>query len=59
VHLSADVPTALRVGGRRSADVTVLRVAAARLAATGHLFYRSDNGVWLTAAVPPAFLDRC
>jgi RNA:NAD 2'-phosphotransferase (TPT1/KptA family) len=22
----------------------------------GHLFYRSDNGVWLTDAVPAGFL---
>jgi putative RNA 2'-phosphotransferase len=56
VHLSADVPTALRVGGRRSADVTVLEVAAAAMTEAGHVFHRSENGVWLTAVVPPAFL---
>jgi putative RNA 2'-phosphotransferase len=58
VHLSADVATALRVGGRRSADVAVLRVAAAALAAAGQVFHRSDNGVWLTAHVPPDFVSR-
>jgi putative RNA 2'-phosphotransferase len=57
VHLSKDVPTALVVGRRRSADVLVLRVAAAEMAAAGHVFHRSDNGVWLTAAVPPHFLQ--
>jgi len=56
VHLSMDVPTALVVGRRRSADVLVLRVAAGAMAAEGHVFHRSDNGVWLTAAVPPAHL---
>lgn len=56
VHLSVDVPTAMRVGGRRCADVVVLRVAAAVMAAAGRLFYRSDNGVWLAEHVPPAFL---
>jgi putative RNA 2'-phosphotransferase len=56
VHLSLDVPTASRVGHRRSADVVVLRVAAAEMAAAGHVFHRSDNGVWLTATVPPGFL---
>jgi len=25
-------------------------------ATAGHLFYRSDNGVWLTELVPPAYL---
>ena len=58
VHLSVDVPTAEKVGRRRSADVVVLRVAASAMAVAGHVFHRSDNGVWLTAHVPPAFLDR-
>jgi len=31
-------------------------VAAAAMAAAGHRFHRADNGVWLTDAVPPAFL---
>lgn len=57
VHLSRDVPTAMAVGRRRSADVVVLEVAAAAMAAAGHLFHRSDNGVWLTAAVPAEFLS--
>ena len=26
------------------------------MAQAGYLFYRSDNGVWLTDAVPPEFL---
>jgi putative RNA 2'-phosphotransferase len=56
VHLSKDVPTALAVGGRRSADVVVLEVATGPMAAAGHVFHRSDNGVWLTAAVPAEFL---
>jgi len=57
VHLSADVPTALRVGRRRSADVVVFTVAAGVMAAEGHVFHRSDNGVWLTSIVPPAHLS--
>lgn len=57
VHLSADVETATRVGARHGRPV-VLRVDAAGLAAAGHLFRRSANGVWLTDTVPPAFLSR-
>jgi len=53
VHLSPDVPTALAVGRRRASDVVVLEVAALALAAAGHVFHRSENGVWLTALVPP------
>jgi putative RNA 2'-phosphotransferase len=56
VHLSPDESTALIVGQRRSDDVAILRVAAAEMATFGHVFHRSANGVWLTAAVPPAFL---
>jgi putative RNA 2'-phosphotransferase len=57
VHLSPDVATATRVGGRRGRPV-VLAVDAARMAAEGHAFYRSVNGVWLTDAVPPGYLRR-
>nr|WP_272919872.1 RNA 2'-phosphotransferase [Streptomyces sp. SID4948] len=51
VHLSADVETALRVGARHGRPV-VLAVDAAGLAAAGHEFRVSANGVWLTDAVP-------
>ena len=57
VHLSTDVPTAVAVGRRRSADVAVLRVAAAEMTAAGHVFHRSANGVWLTSVVPPQYLS--
>ncbi|SOE03787.1 RNA 2'-phosphotransferase [Blastococcus haudaquaticus] len=56
VHLSEDRATAHTVGGRRGKPV-VLRVDAARLAADGAQFAVSANGVWLVAAVPPAYLE--
>ena len=56
VHLSPDVATARTVGARRGTPV-VLRVDAAAMAADGHPFTRSANGVWLTDAVPPTFLS--
>jgi putative RNA 2'-phosphotransferase len=56
VHLSADLATARAVGSRRRTAVAVLEVDAAAMAADGHLFYRSANGVWLTDAVPPRYL---
>ncbi|MEV0897051.1 RNA 2'-phosphotransferase [Actinoplanes sp. NPDC049802] len=58
VHLSVDVPTALTVGRRRSPDVVVLRVAAGVMAGEGHVFHRSDNGVWLTTTVPAQHLSE-
>jgi len=56
VHLSADLATAQKVGGRRGKPV-VLVVRAADMVAAGHAFYVSHNGVWLTDAVPATFLD--
>jgi putative RNA 2'-phosphotransferase len=55
VHLSADAETATRVGARHGKPV-VLEVAAARMAAAGHDFFVTANGVWLIDAVPPDFL---
>jgi len=56
VHLSADVDTARLVGLRHGRPV-VLRVDAAGTVAVGAVLTRSDNGVWLVSAVPPAFLS--
>ncbi|HEX6369059.1 MAG TPA: RNA 2'-phosphotransferase [Longimicrobium sp.] len=55
VHLSADEATAVNVGRRHGRPV-VLRVEAGRMHRAGHAFYRSENGVWLTVAVPPEHL---
>lgn len=56
VHLSADTDTAYRVGARRAGRVVILTIDAAAMAADGHVFYRSANGVWLTDAVPASYL---
>lgn len=55
VHLSLDPDTAERVGQRRGKPV-VLRVEAQRMFEDGIEFFRADNGVWLTAKVPAAYL---
>ncbi|WP_395106974.1 RNA 2'-phosphotransferase [Actinomadura sp. SCN-SB] len=55
VHLSPDRETATRVGTRRGKPV-ILTVDAAGMAAAGHEFRVSANGVWLVDAVPPGFL---
>jgi putative RNA 2'-phosphotransferase len=57
VHLSPDIATAQAVGARRGKAI-VLRVAAGEMARAGHQFRLSANGVWLTATVPPPFLER-
>jgi putative RNA 2'-phosphotransferase len=56
VHLSPDVPTALKVGSRHGRPV-VFAVDAEGMARDGHTFYRSENGVWLVDAVPPRYLN--
>jgi putative RNA 2'-phosphotransferase len=55
VHLSATAATAHQVGARRG-DHVVLTILAERMAADGHPFFLSENGVWLTAHVPIAYI---
>lgn len=55
VHLSATVETAISVGTRHGRPV-VLTVQAGQMHGDGHLFYQSENGVWLVDAVPPQYL---
>jgi len=56
VHLSADEATAIKVG-RRHGEPIVLVVDAARMKQDGFKFYRSANGVWLTARVPAKYFE--
>jgi len=55
VHLSPDRETATRVGARRGRPV-VLSVDTGAMHRDGHVFHVSENGVWLTEAVPPRYL---
>lgn len=55
VHLSVDKDTAHRVGCRHGSPV-VLSVRSGDMWRDGYIFYRSDNGVWLTDAVPASYL---
>ena len=56
VHLSGNSTTASQVGQRHGKPV-VLTVRAEQMADAGHLFYRSQNDVWLTDGVPSHFID--
>ncbi|CRK58830.1 RNA:NAD 2'-phosphotransferase [Alloactinosynnema sp. L-07] len=57
VHLSATRDTAVAVGARRGRPL-VLEIDAAAMAADGHEFYVSANGVWLTDHVPALYLQE-
>lgn len=54
VHLSADPKIALEVG-RRYGMPRLLVIQAGAMHRKGHLFYCSENKVWLTEEVPPEF----
>lgn len=56
VHLSPDAVTARRVGQRHGRPV-VPEIRAGRMASEGHVFYISENGVWLTERVPVEFIQ--
>ncbi len=55
VHLSPDMDTARQVGMRQGNPV-VFTIKAGEMHQDGHLFYCSDNGVWLVDEVPPEYL---
>jgi putative RNA 2'-phosphotransferase len=57
VHLSPDVETAVKVGSRHGRPV-VFQIDAAAMSRDGHVFYCSENGVWLVDAVPALYLRR-
>lgn len=55
VHLSTEITTALAVGRRHGSPI-VLRVDSAKMYELGHSFFQSQNGIWLTLAVPSKFV---
>lgn len=56
VHLSNDVETAEKVG-KRHGKPAVLKIETGKMAKDGFKFYLSENGVWLTKAVPPKYFS--
>ncbi len=57
VHMSGDIDTA-RTVGRRHGRPVIYRVHTGQMAAEGHTFYRSVNGVWLVKNVPVEYLEK-
>ncbi len=56
VHLAADEMTASKVGERRGRPA-ILRIRSGEMHRDGHIFYRSENGVWLVEHVPSQFIE--
>lgn len=59
VHLSPDIETARTVGSRhdRHGHARILKVFSGNMYADGEIFYRSENGVWLTKHVNMQYLE--
>ena len=57
VHLSSNIETAIKVGSRRGKPI-VLKVCSQSMHNDGHIFYLSDNNVWLTEHVPAEYLSQ-
>ena len=57
VHLSEQRDTALQVGSRHG-EPFLFRVHTGKMRQDGFLFWQSVNGVWLTSAVPPEYLEE-
>ena len=55
VHLSPDIETAMNVGSRRGKPI-ILTIKAVAMHEAGYLFYKSENGVWLTEQVTSEFI---
>lgn len=56
VHLSTDVETATTVGQRYGKPV-ILKIDALLMHKQGFVFYKSENGVWLTDSIPSSFIQ--
>lgn len=56
VHLSKDPVTAEAVG-KRHGSPAVLKVESGKMHKDGHLFYLSENGVWLTKRVDVSYIS--
>ncbi|MFK7798548.1 MAG: RNA 2'-phosphotransferase [Aureispira sp.] len=57
VHLSSQYSTAVQVGSRHGKPL-IFMVDTPAMQEAGHLFYQSDNGVWLTDHVPSQYLKE-
>ena len=56
VHLSEDLETAEQVVSRRETNSVILKIRASKMHKGGFVFYKSNNGVWLTDRVPSKYI---
>lgn len=61
VHLSDNFETATEVGKRHAGTfdkVVIFEIPTAPLVEKGHMFYLSENNIWLTENIPVGYLGR-
>jgi putative RNA 2'-phosphotransferase len=56
VHLSIDLDTAVKVGKRKCEDPVILLIYASLASASGIVFYRGNETVWLADGIPCPFI---
>ncbi|WP_369074422.1 RNA 2'-phosphotransferase [Psychrobacter sp. NZS113] len=56
VYLATDYETAVKVGMRYGKSV-VLNIDSQKMQEDGCKFYQAENNIWLTLAVPPAYIN--
>ncbi|MBX8610467.1 RNA 2'-phosphotransferase [Pseudomonas cichorii] len=57
VHLTTD-KLAAQEAGRRYGKAVVITVNSHAMDADGYVFFKAENGVWLTDSVPPIFINK-
>lgn len=57
VHLSQDVETAKKVGGRRESNPVILRIDTKKVGCAGLKFYYGNDTTWLCDRVPPSCIE--
>ena len=57
VHLSTTISAAAHIG-KRHGRPAVLQIASRTMYDEGHIFYTTDNTLWLTDHVPPVFITE-
>jgi putative RNA 2'-phosphotransferase len=57
VHLSEDFYTAEKVGMRQKGVTVILDIDSKSMFLAGGVFYKSENGVWLTDYVDPKYIS--
>lgn len=58
VHLSTQIDQARLVGRRHAPDPVILTVRARAACEAGVKFYQPEERLYLSTAIPPAFIDR-